>query len=144
MRKMLLTVRWPGTRMAPIGSTWACRQVRWRKSGAKHRITAAKRAGRRSMAAVLWLGRPRLSRRPKVLQQALQPEPLRGHASLAAGLLWRQRQEPFSCIVGQSVDGLGLPIGRHEAFELAPKLIHWAQFGCLLGQPQEPDAQLSG
>src|SRR4051812_26362359 len=60
MRKMLLTVRWPGTRMAPISSTWACRQVRWRKSGAKHRITAAKRAGRRSMAAVLWLGRPRL------------------------------------------------------------------------------------
>src|SRR3954462_13378081 len=86
----------------------------------------------------------KLSRRPKVLQQALQPEPLRGHASLAAGLLWRQRQEPFSCIVGQGVDGLGLPIGRHEAFELAPKLIHWAQFGCLLGQPQEPDAQLSG
>src|SRR4051795_4567630 len=64
-----------------------------------------------------------LSRRPKVLQQALQPEPLRGHASLAAGLLWRQRQEPFSCIVGQGVDGLGLPIGRHEACELAPKLI---------------------
>ena len=45
-----------------------------------------------------------LSRRPKVLQQALQPEVLRGHASLAARLLWRQRQEPFSCIVGQGAD----------------------------------------
>jgi DNA-binding Lrp family transcriptional regulator len=45
-----------------------------------------------------------LSMRPKVLQQALQPEPLRGHASLSACLLWRQRQEPFSCIVGQGVD----------------------------------------
>src|SRR4051812_27722619 len=32
-----------------------------------------------------------LSRRPKVLQQALQPEPLRGHASLAAAPPWRLR-----------------------------------------------------
>ncbi len=32
-----------------------------------------------------------LSRRPKVLQQVLQPEPLRGHASLATRLVWRQR-----------------------------------------------------
>src|SRR5215213_8182262 len=61
MRKMLVTVRWPGTKMAPISSTWACCQVSWRKSGAKHRITAAKRAGRRSMAAVLWPGHPRLA-----------------------------------------------------------------------------------
>jgi hypothetical protein len=46
----------------------------------------------------------KLSRRPKVLQQALQPKSLRGHPSLSACLLWRQRQEPFSCIVGQGVD----------------------------------------
>ena len=45
-----------------------------------------------------------LSSQPKVLQQVFQPEPLRGHASLAARLLWRQRQEPFSCIIGQGVD----------------------------------------
>src|SRR4051795_4191066 len=80
--------------------------------------------------------RPRsrlLSRRPKVLQQALQPEPLRGHTSLATRLLWRQRQEPFSCIIGQGVDRIGLPIGCGEPLELAPKLIHRAQFGCLLG-----------
>src|SRR4051812_25344192 len=61
---MLVTVRWPGTRMAPISRTWACRQVCWRKSGAKHRITAAKRAGRRSMVAVLWLGRSSLAAYP--------------------------------------------------------------------------------
>src|SRR4051794_14605012 len=64
MRRMLVTVRWPGTRMAPSSSTWACRQVCWRKSGAKHRITAAKRAGRRSMVAVLWLGRSSLAAHP--------------------------------------------------------------------------------
>src|SRR3954465_9417707 len=88
----------------------------------------------------VWVG---LSRWPKVLQQALQPEPLRGHASLATRLLWRQRQEPFSCIIGQGVDRIGLPIGCGEPLELAPKLIHRAQFGCLLGQPEEPDAQLA-
>src|SRR3954468_4884807 len=85
-----------------------------------------------------------LSRWPKVLQQVFQPESRRGHGSLATCLLWRQRQEPGSCIVGQGVDGLGLPIGRDELFELAPELIHRAQFGCLLGQPQEPNAQLGG
>src|SRR4051812_30519183 len=47
--------------MAPISSTCACRHVSWRKSGAKHRITAAKQAGRRSMTAVLWRGHPRLA-----------------------------------------------------------------------------------
>ena len=41
-----------------------------------------------------------LSRWPKVLQQVFQPKPPRGHTSLLACLLWRQRQEPFSCIVG--------------------------------------------
>ncbi len=48
--------------------------------------------------------RKTLSRWPKVLQQSLQPEPLRGHGSLSTRLLWRQRQEPFNCIVGQGVD----------------------------------------
>src|SRR3954468_12802058 len=47
-------------------------------------------------------------------------------------------------MLGQDVDGLGLPIGRDEPFELVPELIHRAQFGCLLGQPQEPNAQLGG
>jgi transposase len=45
-----------------------------------------------------------LSRWPKVLQQAFQPESVRGYGSLATCLLWRQRQEPGSCIVGQGVD----------------------------------------
>src|SRR3954469_23324735 len=58
---MLATVRRPGAKMAPISSTSACRQLRCWKSGAKHRITAAKRAGRRGMAAVLWPGRPSLA-----------------------------------------------------------------------------------
>jgi hypothetical protein len=40
-------------RLAPISSTSACRQLRWKKSGAKHRITAAKRDGGRGMAASL-------------------------------------------------------------------------------------------
>src|SRR4051812_13070363 len=61
---MLVTVRRPGARMAPISSTWACRQLRCLNSGAKHRITAAKRAGRRSMAAVLGRGRPQPNRSP--------------------------------------------------------------------------------
>src|ERR671913_1973699 len=61
---MLLTVRRPGARIAPISSTSACRQLRWRRSGAKRRITAAKRAGRRGMAAVLWRGRPSLAAHP--------------------------------------------------------------------------------
>src|SRR3954464_10811400 len=50
--------------MAPISSTCACRHVSWRKRGAKHRIPAAKRAGRRSMAAVLWPGRASLAAHP--------------------------------------------------------------------------------
>src|SRR3954464_845451 len=45
-----------------------------------------------------------LSRWPKVLQQASQPEPFGGHGSLATRLLWCQRQDPGSCIVGQGVD----------------------------------------
>src|SRR3954453_14435341 len=50
--------------MAPISSTCACRHVSWRKRGAKHRITAAKQAGRRSMVAVLWPGRASLADHP--------------------------------------------------------------------------------
>jgi hypothetical protein len=85
-----------------------------------------------------------LSRWPKVLQQASPPEPLRGHGSLATRLLWPQRQDPGGGIGGQGVDRPGLPIGRGEPLELAPELIHRAQLGRLLGQPQEPDAQRSG
>src|SRR3954447_10470653 len=58
MRRMLVTVRWPGVRMAPISSISAWRQLRWKNSGAKQRITPAKRAGSRSMAAVLWRETP--------------------------------------------------------------------------------------
>src|SRR3954464_12452740 len=61
---MLVTVRWPGVRMAPISSISAWRQLRWKNSGAKQRITSAKRAGSRSMAAVLEWGRPSLTAHP--------------------------------------------------------------------------------
>src|SRR5215213_2624662 len=61
---MLVTVRRPGARIAPISNTSACRQLRSRESGAKHRITAAKRAGRRGMAAVLWRGHASLAGHP--------------------------------------------------------------------------------
>src|SRR5215207_10307617 len=61
---MLVTVRRPGVRMAPVSSISACRQLRWKKSGAKQRITAAKRGGSRSMVAVLWRGRPSLAAHP--------------------------------------------------------------------------------
>src|SRR3954471_23000381 len=64
MRRMLVTVRWPGVRMAPISSISAWRQLRWKNSGAKQRITPAKRAGSRSMAAVLWRERPSLTAHP--------------------------------------------------------------------------------
>ena len=53
MRRMLVTVRLPGARMAPTSRTSAWRQVRWRNSGAKATMIAAKRAGRSSMAASL-------------------------------------------------------------------------------------------
>jgi hypothetical protein len=53
MRKMLVTVRLPGARMAPTSRTSAWRQVRWRKSGAKAKMIAAKRAGRSGMAVSL-------------------------------------------------------------------------------------------
>jgi hypothetical protein len=36
----------------------------WKKSGAKQRITVAKRGGSRSMVAVLWRGRPSLAAHP--------------------------------------------------------------------------------
>src|SRR4051794_30157318 len=83
-----------------------------------------------------------LSRWPKVLQQASQPEPLRGHGSLATRLLWRRRQSPGGGSGGPGVDRGGRPVRRAETFELAPELIHRAQLGPLLGQPQEADAQL--
>src|SRR5215218_1055441 len=63
---MLVTVRWPGARMAPTSSTSAWRQPRSRRSGAKHRITAAKRDGRRGMVDVLWPGRPSLVLQPRL------------------------------------------------------------------------------
>src|SRR3954471_19001539 len=88
--------------MAPISSTCACRHVSWRKSGAKHRITAAKQAGRRSMAAVLWRGHPRLadqwlrhlphqartsaSRPPKLAKAELSEERGKGLGRHAPGL----------------------------------------------------------
>jgi hypothetical protein len=53
MRGNLVTVRLPDARSAPIRSTSASRQLRWKKSGAKLRITVAKRVGRRGKAASL-------------------------------------------------------------------------------------------
>src|SRR5689334_12414433 len=99
MRKMLATVRWPGARMAPSSSTWACRQVCWRKSGAKHRITAAKRAGRRSMAAVLWRGRPSLAAHP--LRRLTLPEMAKPELRLkpSSEAVWVDR---VSCAPGRA------------------------------------------
>jgi hypothetical protein len=42
----------------------AWRQLRWRKTGAKHTIIAAKRGGRRGMTAVLWSGQLNLPAHP--------------------------------------------------------------------------------
>src|SRR4051812_49627988 len=99
MRRMLVTVRWPGVRMAPISSISAWRQLRWKNSGAKQRITSAKRAGSRSMAAVLWRGGPHLNAHPlpsvapgKRQNQTKKPAPnkkkgkKKGHVSLAVRL----------------------------------------------------------
>src|SRR5215207_4262966 len=61
---MLVTVRRPGVRMAPIRSISACRQLRWKKSGAKQRMIAAKRGGSRSMVAALWREHPSLTAHP--------------------------------------------------------------------------------
>jgi transposase-like protein len=77
---MLLTVRRPGARIAPISSTSACRQLRCWKTSAKHRITAAKRAGRRSMVVVLWRGRYQPSR-----SSAPPPRPTENGQSRAWG-----------------------------------------------------------
>jgi transposase-like protein len=85
-----------------------------------------------------------LSRSPKVLQQLSEPEAFGHHASLAARLLRRQPQNPISGLGGQSIDGRGLSVGRDQPLELAPELIHRAQFGRLPGQPHEPDAQPVG
>ncbi len=53
MRNRLVTVRLPGARMAPVSNTSACRQLRWKNSGANARMTAAKRGGREGMALSL-------------------------------------------------------------------------------------------
>src|SRR5689334_14995356 len=53
MRRRLVTVRLPGARMAPTSRISAWRQVRWRKSGAKAKMIAAKRADRYGMAVAL-------------------------------------------------------------------------------------------
>jgi hypothetical protein len=94
--------------------------------------------------AIAVLFRVLLSRSPKVLQQLSEPEAFGHHASLAARLLRRQPQNPISGLGGQSIDGRGLSVGRDQPLELAPELIHWAQFGRLPGQPHEPDAQPVG
>lgn len=85
-----------------------------------------------------------LSRSPKVLQQLSEPEAFGQHSGLAARLLRRQPQHPISSIGGQSLNGRGMPVGRDQPLELAPELIHRAQFGRLPGQPHEPDAQPVG
>jgi hypothetical protein len=82
-----------------------------------------------------------LSRSPKVLQQLSEPEVFGCHAGLAMRLLRRQHQNPMSCIGGQSIDGRGLPVGCDEPLELAPELIHRAQFRRLPRQPHEANAQ---
>ncbi|MFO8082381.1 MAG: GDP-mannose 4,6-dehydratase, partial [Armatimonadota bacterium] len=79
----LMIVRRPGARMVPTSSTSACRQLRWKKSGAKHRIAAAKRAGRRGMAAVLWRGRPSLAAHPlRHLRPGKWPNSSSEHAAI--------------------------------------------------------------
>src|SRR5687767_12757150 len=60
---MLVTVRLPGARMAPTSRISAWCHVRWRKSGAKDTMIAAKRAGRCSMAASLGGNAARLPHR---------------------------------------------------------------------------------
>ena len=53
IRRMLVTVRRPGARIALAKGTSACRQLRLRKSGANGWSTAAKRGDRRGMATSL-------------------------------------------------------------------------------------------
>ena len=82
-----------------------------------------------------------LSRSPKVLQQLSEPEVFGCHAGLAMRLLRRQRQNPGCGVGGQGIDGRGLPVGCDEPLELAPELIHRAQFRRLPRQPHEANAQ---
>jgi hypothetical protein len=82
-----------------------------------------------------------LSRSPKVLQQLSEPEVFGCHAGLTTCLVRRQRQNPISGIGSQGVDGRRLPIGCKQPLEVAPELIHWAQFGRLPRQPHELDVQ---
>jgi hypothetical protein len=85
-----------------------------------------------------------LSSSPKVLQQLSEPEVFGCHAGLAERLLRRQCQNPGGGIGGQGIDGGRLSVGGDQPLELAPELIHGAQFGRLPGQPHEADAQSRG
>jgi hypothetical protein len=46
MRKQLVTVRFPGASIAPINSTWACRQTRSENKGAQVLNKGANNGGR--------------------------------------------------------------------------------------------------
>src|SRR3954452_5645351 len=89
IRNRLVTVRLPGARMAPISSSSAWRHVRCcENTGAKARMRAAKRSGRRGTAASLGGNAPALaSHSPRHLQAlptreaAAKPAPKRPKSS---------------------------------------------------------------
>jgi hypothetical protein len=85
-----------------------------------------------------------LSRWPKVLWQVVEPEGVGGHAGRAAGLGRGEAEHPRDGLVGERVDGLSLAVGGDQPLELAPELVHRIEFGTLLREPQQDDAERGG
>lgn len=65
----------------------------------------------------------------------------REHARLATCLGRRQEKNPQHCTGGERIGVLCLPIGRNNALQLAPELIHRAEFRRLFGQPEQLDPE---
>jgi len=63
----------------------------------------------------------------------------RQEARLTTRLGWCEQEDPQRRCRRQGVDRRVLPIGRDDAFQLAPELIHRIEFRRLLGQPHESD-----
>ena len=72
----------------------------------------------------------------------LEPEVYRQKARLTTRLGRREQEDPHPCCRRQHIDLRVLPIGRDDAFQLAPELIHRIEFRRLLRQPQELDVEV--